>query len=146
MPNGFVAHRDDSEKIWLFHQKKQDRKSRVRDVRWGDFLNIEEQTPDGWSAIRWGPERLFIRTENITGTRPLEVIFVDVGQGDGCIVVSPETGAAERILIIDAGLDDNMLRFVKWRFGKLNKQFRFHAAIITHPDQDHYSGFQFTVR
>ena len=84
MPNGFVGHRDGSEKIWLFKQRKQDRKSRVRDVRWGDFLNVEEQTPDGWSAIRWGSERLFIRTENITGTRPLEVIFVDVGQGDGC--------------------------------------------------------------
>ena len=142
MPNGFVGHRDGSEKIWLFKQRKQDRKSRVRDVRWGDFLNVEEQTPDGWSAIRWGSERLFIRTDNITVTRPLEVIFVDVGQGDGCIVVSPETGTAERILIIDAGLGDNMLRFVKWRFGKLKRQFRFHAAIITHPDQDHYSGFQ----
>jgi beta-lactamase superfamily II metal-dependent hydrolase len=143
MPNGFVARRHDGEKVWLFHQKKQDPRSRVRDVRWGDFLSIDEQTPDGWSTIRWGRERHFIRTENIAETRPLEVMFVDVGQGDGCIVVSPETGGAERILIVDAGLDDNMLRLVKWRFGKLNKRFRFHAAIVTHPDQDHYSGFQF---
>ncbi|MGA0598663.1 ComEC/Rec2 family competence protein [Enterovirga sp. CN4-39] len=45
-------------------------------------------------------------------------------------------------MIIDAGEGDNMYRFIGWRFGKLKKRFAFHAAIITHPDQDHYKGFQ----
>ncbi|NJL27753.1 MAG: hypothetical protein HC897_07585 [Thermoanaerobaculia bacterium] len=35
-----------------------------------------------------------------------------------------------------------MFRFLRWRFGKFAKPVRFDAAVITHPDQDHYFGFQ----
>lgn len=55
--------------------------------------------------------------------RPLEVLFVDVGQGDGCIVVSPETGDDERILVVDAGQHGNMMSLINWRFGKLQELF-----------------------
>lgn len=136
----FVRRRDDGKTVWL--HKTMNESDRARDVRWGDFLNVQQQTPDGWSEIKWGRETFFIRTENIVSERPLEVIFVDVGQGDGCLVVSPEVGTQERILIVDAGQHDNMTDFVKWRFGKLADRFRFHAAVISHPDQDHYGGFR----
>jgi beta-lactamase superfamily II metal-dependent hydrolase len=139
MATGFVGRRQDGEKIHLFQSN---RTTKVRDVRWGDVLNIQEQTPDGWSKIKWGTESLFIRTEHVVDERPLEVVFLDVGQGDGCLLVSAETGDQERILIVDAGEGDNMLGFLKWRFGKLKNEFRFHAAIVTHPDTDHYKGFQ----
>jgi beta-lactamase superfamily II metal-dependent hydrolase len=139
MAIGFVGRRADGEKIYLFAANKT---SKARDVRWGDALNILEQTPDGWSKIKWGAEQLFIRTEHIVAQRPVEVIFLDVGQGDGCVYVSAETGPDERIIVIDAGIADNMLGFLKWRFGKLKTEFRFHAAVVTHPDQDHYKGFQ----
>jgi beta-lactamase superfamily II metal-dependent hydrolase len=139
MPTGFVGRRADGEKIYLVEANKT---TKVRDVRWGDFLNILDQTPDGWSKIKWGAENRFIRTEHIVAKRPVELIFLDVGQGDGCIYVSAETGADERIMIVDAGVADNMYRFLNWRFGKFRNDFRFHAAIVTHPDQDHYKGFQ----
>ena len=139
MAIAFAGRRADGEKIYLFAANKT---SKVRDVRWGDALNILEQTADGWSKIKWGTEPLFIRTEHVVAARPVEVIFLDVGQGDGCIYVSAETGANERIMIIDAGIANNMLGFLKWRFGKLKNEFRFHAAVVTHPDQDHYQGFQ----
>jgi beta-lactamase superfamily II metal-dependent hydrolase len=139
MSSGFVRRSTDGSKIWLYEAN---RRTRVRDVRWGDFLNIQEQTSDGWSRIRWGKDQYWIRTEHIVAERPLELIFVDVGQGDGCIFVSAETGANERIMVIDAGVADNMYRFLRWRFGSLKNLFRFHAAILTHPDQDHYKGFQ----
>jgi beta-lactamase superfamily II metal-dependent hydrolase len=139
MPPRFAGRRNDGERIFLF---KEDKTSKVRDVRWGDFLNVESTTPDGWSKIKWGEDHLFIRTEHLVDERPVELIFLDVGQGDGCIYVSAETGAAERIMIIDAGIGDNMLRFLKWRFGKLTSTFAFHAAVVTHSDKDHYNGFQ----
>jgi beta-lactamase superfamily II metal-dependent hydrolase len=135
----FVGRRADGARIHLFEANKT---TKVRDVRWGDFLNVLEQTPDGWSKVKWGTKSYFIRTENIVATRPVELIFLDVGQGDGCIYVSAEAGAAERIMVIDAGQAENMFQFLKWRFGKLAKEFRFHAAVVTHPDQDHYKGFQ----
>lgn len=139
MPLTFVGRRADGEKIYLFAANKT---TKVRDVRWGDSLKVLAQTTDGWSQVKWGTEILFIRTEHIVAERPVEVIFLDVGQGDGCIFVSAETGDDERIMIIDAGIAENMLGFIKWRFGKLKNEFRFHAAVITHPDQDHYQGFQ----
>lgn len=139
MPIGFVARRDDGKKVFLFEANKT---TQVRDVRWGDFLNILGQTPDGWSEIKWGDKNFFIRTENIVDKRPIELIFLDVGQGDGCIYVSSEAGVNERIIIVDAGIAENMFQFLKWRFGQLETEFRFHAAVVTHPDQDHYQGFQ----
>jgi beta-lactamase superfamily II metal-dependent hydrolase len=136
---GFVGRRADGAKIHLFGANKT---TKVRDVRWGDFLNIVDQSADGWSKIKWGAQNYFIRTEHIVAERPDELIFLDVGQGDGCIYVSAETGADERIMLIDAGVADNMYRFLNWRFGSFKNDFRFHAAIVTHPDQDHYKGFQ----
>ena len=139
MPTGFAGRRAGGGKIFLF---KADKTTTVRDVRWGDFLNIVAQTPDGWSEIKWGAESYFIRTEHIVATRPVELIFVDVGQGDGCLYVSAETGADERIMVVDAGEGENMFQFLEWRFGKFKNDFGFHAAIVTHSDQDHYQGFQ----
>lgn len=146
MAIGFVGRRPDGSSIWLHASKSLAANQRVRDVRWGDFLNIVSQTGDGWAEIAWGAARYFIREADIAPVRPLELLFVDVGQGDGCLVVSPDTGPEERVLVVDAGQRDNMLALIKWRFGKLKKRFQFHAAVITHPDQDHYLGFRSIFR
>ena len=142
MAIGFVRRHPNGSPIWLHATRSVAAAQRVRDARWGDFLNIVAQDGDGWAEVAWGDARYFIREEEIVAERPLELLFVDVGQGDGCIVVPPEMGAHERVLIVDAGQYGHMLGLVKWRFGKLMRDFRFHAAILTHPDQDHYLGFR----
>lgn len=119
-----------------------DPKKKVKQILWGDWLNIEAETDDGWSKVKWGKDRYWIRTSDCEHERPLEVMFIDVGQGDGCLVVTPKSPPDEKVILIDAGEGDNMYRFIRWRFGKLKKKFNFHAAIVTHPDQDHYKGFQ----
>jgi beta-lactamase superfamily II metal-dependent hydrolase len=71
----------------------------------------------------------------------LEVNFVDVGQGDGCFIVTP----GDDFLLVDAGEHDNMARFLSWRFNLRRHpgmEITFDAAVITHPDQDHYAGFR----
>jgi len=141
MPSGYVASEPTGKSVWLHTEPVADRSTRARDVRWGDFLNLQGADENGWRRIKWGEETFFIESVHVTGERPLEIIFVDVGQGDGCIIVSPETGERERVLIVDAGEGDNMFRFVRWRFGKLRSAFRFHAAVLTHSDLDHYGGF-----
>jgi beta-lactamase superfamily II metal-dependent hydrolase len=118
------------------------RNKRVKQILWGDWLNVEEETADGWSKVKWGDQRYWLRTSDCQDERPLEVVFVDVGQGDGCMLVTPYSPPDEKVILIDAGEGDNMYRFIGWRFGKLRTAFRFHAAVITHPDQDHYKGFQ----
>ncbi|MBK8283626.1 MAG: hypothetical protein IPK97_01430 [Ahniella sp.] len=113
----------------------------AREVRWGDFLKVTGESGK-FVVVTWGAKTYHFPKAQAVETRPLEIVFLDVGQGDGCLVVSPEAGPDERIIIVDAGQADNMKRFLDWRFGKISKkEMRFHAAVITHPDRDHYGGF-----
>ena len=65
-------------------------------------------------------------------------MFVDIGQGDGCLMITPD----DKLFVIDAGAGDNMLRFLRWRFRGFGKRLDFEAAIISHSDLDHYGGFE----
>ncbi|MEP5616830.1 MAG: hypothetical protein ABJP76_12030, partial [Flavobacteriaceae bacterium] len=81
----------------------------------------------------------WIRIGDIQKTRVLEVNFVDIGQGDGCHMVTPD----DQHYLIDAGKGDNMYRYLYWRFNldkndSLSMKFK---AIVSHPDNDHYLGF-----
>lgn len=133
-----------------------------RQVLWGDWLTFAEPedltgglaNDAKWQWVRWAwkdPEKrqlLKIRKEFIANERPLEIVFVDVGIGDGAVLISPErnTGPAapaeqERIIVIDAGKTHHMRAFLDERFKAYRDGFSFHAAIITHCDEDHYGGF-----
>jgi len=77
----------------------------------------------------------------------LEVTFVDIGQGDGCLMIMPDKDKPDfqrRAMVIDAGEKDSMMRYIKYRFmyPSVNRPKVIHAGIISHPDQDHYKGFQ----
>ncbi len=84
-----------------------------------------------------GAKNGWLRRENLQTNRVLEVNFVDVGQGDGAHIQTPD----DKILLVDAGQEDNMFRFLRWRFGKFEDAVDFEAMVITHPDKDHYYGF-----
>lgn len=126
----------------------QDRKKKVVEVLWGDWLSVEGEEPDGWLRVAWGktgpdPRMLFIPKAHTADTRPLEIIFLDVGQGDGAVLITPERDGDEKVIVIDAGVGGRMHAFLSRRFGGYHgKRFRFHAAVITHPDSDHYLGFE----
>jgi len=134
-------------KIVKTYLYKDNRKTKVRQVLWGDWLNVDGEEPDGWLRIIWGPQSddpqtLFIPKEHTTETRPLEIIFLDVGQGDCAVLITPERDDSERIIVIDAGISHNMFDFLRKRFRPYKKDMQFHAAVITHPDEDHYHGFK----
>ena len=122
---------------------------RVRQVLWGDWLQLAEERrhPDvgsEWTTVNWAPRTddlvLYIPTEQTTDRRPLEIIFLDVGQGDGAVLITPERDADEKIVVIDAGEATHMRAFLDGRF-RAYRGFQFAAAVITHPDTDHYLGF-----
>lgn len=151
MAHKFVNLGKDQEKIYLyeFNPQKQSFK-KVRQVLWGDWLSIDEnhdfsQIGPGWLAVNWSPNTpnartLYIKETHTINKRPLEIIFVDVGQGDGAVLITPERNEEERIMVIDAGEGENMKDFLEGRFA--HRGFQFEAAIITHPDKDHYYGFK----
>ncbi len=82
-------------------------------------------------------ERLWVPEYQIQDDRCLEVVFVDIGQGDGCFLVTPD----DQRMVIDAGEGSNMRHYLNWRHGTRERTV-FEAAIISHPDSDHYKGFQ----
>ena len=113
------------------------KKGPVQQLLWGDWLRILKKRRDGWWFVHSRGCDGWIQSKLVQPDRLLEIVFVDVGQGDGCLVVTPD----DEHLLIDCGAGGNMHRFLRWRYGGFRKRRRFQAAVITHPDEDHYGGF-----
>jgi beta-lactamase superfamily II metal-dependent hydrolase len=145
MDHRFVGLGPDGAAAYLY---RADRKTKARQVLWGDYLRIDADMGDGWLRVIWAPndpakrQELFVREADTAFTRPLEIVFVDVGQGDGAVLITPERDRSERVVVIDAGERQNMGQFLNERFKAYETGFGFHAAVITHPDRDHYMGFK----
>lgn len=143
MEHRFVALRRDGKPT---HLRTADGK-KFRQVIWGDFLKVIREVEGGLLEVDWAARSptqrrtLYIAKDETVERRPLEIIFVDVGQGDGAVLISPETGDDERIIVIDAGDAGNMRAFLAARF-QTYRGFDFSTAVMTHPDRDHYYGFK----
>lgn len=81
----------------------------------------------------------YLKESEFQAERILEVNFVDVGQGDGCHIVTPD----DKHFIIDAGASVNMYSFLKWRYNivKSNNMPPPFTVVVSHSDADHYKGF-----
>jgi len=117
---------------------------------WGDYVQVIERT--GATCK--------VRARGLTGTIPsnrltadalLEIYFVDVGQGDGVLVRTPDG----RHIIIDGGLPrsnqltgKNAADFVDWKFffDYGDPFIRLDALVASHSDADHYGGLWDLVR
>jgi len=152
MAHKFVDLGGDGEKVFLYYFDTAENLLKVkRQVLWGDWLSIDENHafPPGITnhlAVNWAPNSpdattLYIKEEHTTDERPLEIIFLDVGQGDGAVLITPEPIETERVIVIDAGEGHHMHDFLKGRFGQY-RNLDFDFAVITHPDKDHYLGFE----
>lgn len=107
---------------------------------WGDFVTPIDEVSGDWVKVRSRREEGWMLRSDLQNEQLLEVNFVDVGQGDGAFIVTPD----DKFILVDAGESDNMLRFLDWRFNLRRNPDRvisFNRAFITHPDQDHYGGF-----
>lgn len=111
-------------------------KEPINELLWGDWCRVDTVSGN-WVKVRSRRRDGWVRKENLQTDRILEVNFVDIGQGDGCHIQTPE----DKAIVIDAGERDNMYRFLRWRFGKFSSKFTFESFVITHPDKDHYFGF-----
>ena len=109
----------------------------LKELLWGDWMVVTGQQQDGHLPVKARGVTGFIDEAHTMSSRVLEIIFVDIGQGDGCLLVTPD----DKHVLIDAGAGDNMYRFLRWRYGKFAKDFTFEAMIMSHSDLDHYAGF-----
>jgi len=113
------------------------KKKPVQHLLWGDWLTLKGGTKGDWLEVHARAENGWIHKDSIQTERLLEITFVDIGQGDGCLISTPK----DAHMLVDAGESDNMYRFLRWKFAGFDKEFKFESIIITHPDADHYFGF-----
>lgn len=109
----------------------------IKMLLWGDHVAITGPANAGWLPVKSRGVTGVMAEASLSDERLLEIVFVDIGQGDGALVITPD----DRHLLIDAGEQDNMYRFLRWRYNRFEQPFTFEAAVISHPDQDHYKGF-----
>lgn len=114
-----------------------DGKKPVQHLLWGDWLRLMGEENGEYRKVHARGVDGWMHQDDIQEERLLAVTFVDVGQGDGCLVVTPE----DKHMVIDVGMQDNMYRFLRWRYGGFNQPWTFECGVISHPDSDHYSGF-----
>lgn len=108
-----------------------------QELLWGDWISTTDTVDGEWRWVKARGNAGWVREAEMQTERLLEVVFVDVGQGDGCLLVTPQ----DKHMVIDAGEGEHMFRFLRWRYGGFQKAWKFEAGVISHPDSDHYLGF-----
>ncbi len=128
----------------------------------GDYAKCTGNRDGDWLEVTCRNDKGWLLESQLTNDRLLEINFVDIGQGDGCHVVTPD----DEVILIDAGEGigihsngaDNMARFINWRYNlryrkvvgvdgvtkstpRSTTPFPIDYAVISHPDLDHYYGF-----
>ena len=129
----------------FIYDKPRGRK-KIKQLIWGDHVRLlGGRTDDGWVEVTSRSAPGWMKATDLQDERLLEVSFVDIGQGDGSFIVTPD----DKFMLVDAGQTDNMKRFLSWRFNLRSdpsKVIKFSSTVLSHPDQDHYKGFDALFR
>ena len=140
MAQRFVNDVDGKFKVPL----KNDDDKTVAHLLWGDPVRVVEMTSVAAKVKARGQEGWVPRSV-LTDDGLLEVYVIDVGQGDGVLMRTPD----DAWHMIDAGVANEKqmtkkgaANFVRWKFqddlGRPGVSLK--NAVVTHPDFDHYGG------
>jgi glyoxylase-like metal-dependent hydrolase (beta-lactamase superfamily II) len=113
---------------------------------WGDGVRILAPGPQRTRVKARGRHRVgYVDNEALNGKSLLEIYFIDVGQGDGILIKTPNF----RHVVIDGGYPrnrqdtgKNAADFIDWKFYEDYGQDEIivDAMIASHCDADHYGG------
>ncbi|MBS4064809.1 MAG: MBL fold metallo-hydrolase [Chitinophagaceae bacterium] len=143
MAQGIKFVKKDTAKLY----KESNTNKVVLELLWGDRVQLLSATPvNGRYKVnaRWA-KNAFINVSDVGEEALLEVYFIDVGQGDGVLIVTPD----RKHLLIDGGYTREMqphgksaADFVDWKFHDEygSDTIELDAMISSHCDADHYGG------
>lgn len=112
---------------------------------WGDRVQVTAQSGGYARFDGRGLKGRFVKTSALGGRSLLEFYFIDVGQGDGVLIRTPD----HRHLLIDGGFarkrqntGKNAADFVDWKFCRDygGRTIALDVMIASHNDADHYGG------
>ena len=116
------------------------------ELLWGDRVEVATNPPqNGVISCKARGAEGRIDASSLGDESLLEIYFIDVGQGDGVLIRTPD----DRHILIDGGFQramqpsgKNAADFVDWKFSKDYGQAEIHldAMIASHNDADHYGG------
>lgn len=111
---------------------------RFTPLLWGDPVEVVEQRPEGIKVRFDDRDGWLPRDVTLADDVPiLRIAFVDVGQGDGAVIVTP-TG---KRIVVDGGPSFNLAHYVHKIFGwPAEPRIDLDALVITHGDADHFEG------
>lgn len=117
------------------------------ELLWGDRIEVLSGTPVNgqYNVNARGYHNAYINTDDVGDEALLELYFIDVGQGDGILIVTPD----RKHVVIDGGYTrtktghgKSAADFIDWKFKKdygMDK-IEIDAMICSHCDADHYGG------
>lgn len=115
------------------------KKKEFTTVLLGSWLGVIDEDNKGWLKVIFYKEEGWVKEIDTSPDSCLKIFFVDVGQGDACLIETP----SKRILI-DGGPNQCLKNFLtKWKYDWMegsNKKIRFDAVIVSHFDWDHFNG------
>jgi beta-lactamase superfamily II metal-dependent hydrolase len=123
---------------------KDDAGRRITTLLWGDPIHVLDSSGGSVQVLARGRKGWVAETA-ISDRSLLEIYVIDVGQGDGLLLKTPEG----KWHMIDAGVAnrDQMTKkgaanFLRWKFQEDLRQETVSLAtvLVTHPDYDHYGG------
>lgn len=118
---------------------------------WGDLVQIVSRGPKRCEVRVRGTHGKMDTDDLEGGEALLEVYFIDVGQGDGVLVRTPDF----KHLLIDGGLarreqqtGKNAADLVDWKFffDYGDHRVRLDSMMASHSDSDHYGGMHDLIR
>lgn len=121
-----------------------------KQLLWGDLVQILSRG-DTQHKVRVRGSIGTMNSEDVGSQALLETYFVDVGQGDGVLVITPDG----KHMVIDGGLErakqqtgKNAADFVDWKFFSDYGDYRIRldSMMASHSDSDHYGGLHDLVR
>jgi hypothetical protein len=117
------------------------------ELLWGDRIEVLSSAAVNGrlEANARGYKRGFVKESDLGDNPLLELYFIDVGQGDGMLIVTPD----RRHIVIDGGYNrkaqshgKSAADFIDWKFKKDYGLDTIHidCMISSHCDLDHYGG------
>jgi beta-lactamase superfamily II metal-dependent hydrolase len=112
---------------------------------WGDPCHLVGDGGAGAVRVRARNREGFVAVSALTTKRLLEIYVIDVGQGDGILLRTPDG----KWHLVDAGVAnvDQMTKkgtanFLRWKFLRdlRKRKVSLETVIVSHPDYDHFGG------
>ena len=117
------AHTDSQEFVLLF----------------GDAVETTGPQENNRSEVIYRNRTGWVRSDRLMEDHPLEMYFIDVGQGDSAFIVTP----GGRKILIDGGRGNEAFQFLAWKY-RLDaadpQPVTIDLMVVSHADDDHIAG------